>query len=145
VIISRSKSLVVAAGMAGILALSGCSLLGLGSGSGQQSTAEACLSLLGPLREATTEFTTALGKLQSDPLGTIDEIENFADSLKSAASEITNEDVKAAATKAEATVRELVALLDGYANDPATVNQADLDALLMRVQNDIMGLANTCT
>jgi hypothetical protein len=144
-IIRRSKSLFIAAGMAGILALSGCSLLGPGTASGPQSTTEACLSLLGPLREATTEFSTALGELQSDPLGTIDKIENFADSLKTAASGITNEDVKAAATKAESTVRELVTLLDGYANNPATVNQADVDALMTRVRDDVMGLVNTCT
>ncbi|GAA2005650.1 hypothetical protein [Microbacterium ulmi] len=109
----------------------------------EQTVAEACVSMAGPLEEASTTLAK-LADAAADPQAAVDAWTALVDAYQEVADTVTNAEVKAAATTAK---DDLAAVRDAIAKiyvDGDTAALSDLTTATTDMQTSLTALSTLC-
>ncbi|PSL36665.1 hypothetical protein CLV49_0262 [Labedella gwakjiensis] len=115
--------------VAGLFAVTALLLTGC---SGGQSTAEACAQLNSELEDASTELTSSISNMASDPEGAIAALETFQASFSETVDGITNEEIKDLGENTEDALADYIEATSDAVDDP---ENADSEALTDAIEN----------
>jgi PBP1b-binding outer membrane lipoprotein LpoB len=136
----KTRTATFAAVAAAALLLSGCT-----AGAGGQSKADACTMLNDDMSSVSSELSSSIGSLQSDPSKASDAIHSLSDQLKKTSKKITNTDVKPAVGKVSTSLDAFSAQVDTYVDDPASVDVNKLSSSVTDFQSAISKVQKLCS
>ena len=126
---TRTTTTRAARAAAGIFAVSALMLTGC---SGGQSKAEACEQLNSELTDASTELTSSISNMATDPEGAIDALETFQGTFSETVDGITNEEIKELGENTEDALADYIEVTSDAVDDP---DNADSEALTEAIEN----------
>lgn len=127
--------------VAGILAVSALLLTGCAGG---QSKAEACKQLNSELADASTELTSSISNMASDPDGTVAALETFQGKFEKTVDGLTNEEIKDLGEDLEESLGDYIEVTSDAVKDPENADSAALTDAIEDFQTQTTAFTKAC-
>lgn len=127
--------------VAGILAVSALLLTGCAGG---QSKAEACKQLNSELTDASTELTSSISNMASDPDGAVAALETFQGKFEKTVDGITNEEIKDLGEDLEESLGDYIEATSDAVKDPENADSAALTGAIEDFQTKSTAFTKAC-
>lgn len=131
----------VAAVLAAVLAMNGCSLI---PGVGSQNGIQACVAIQGPLQEAGQELVNLAQNASSDPSAAAKAMDTLVTKLTEARGKVTNEKVGAGLDKLIPAAKSISKQLKATQGDISALDSAKFQTSVEEFSNALTEVAAAC-